>query len=898
MRYTLLVGVTLLLTVNAFAQPRALAGRAGGTIALRENWRLQSSAKIKEQGDAISKAEFRTLGWYPTTVPSTVMAALVENKLYPDLFFGMNLRSVPGCSYKLGANFSNVPMPEDSPFRSSWWYRKEFLIPREDRGRSIALHFDGINYRANIWLNGQKIADAKDVAGTFRLYEFNITDIAKPGTVNTLAVEVFPPEPGDLALTWVDWNPAPPDKNMGIWHDVYVTTGGPVTLRYPQVITDLDLPSLDTAHLTVSAELSNTSNRALRGTLRGRIENIQFSQPVSLAPSETKLVDFTPEQFRQLNVPHPRLWWPVEMGPQNLHTLELEFQAEGGILARETTRFGIRKMTSEVDKDNHRVFKVNGRNILIRGGGWAPDMLLRYRPERLEQEFQYVKDMHLNTIRTEGKLESDYFYELADREGILIIAGWCCCDHWEHWEHRDDYKEGPTWDHDDFVVAQHSQEDQIRRLRNHPSLLAWMNGSDNVPPPEVEKMYIGVLEKYRWPNPYVSSATAKISEVTGQSGVKMAGPYEWVPPSYWLLDTKFGGAHGFATEISPGPAVPPIESLRRMLPKDHLWPIDEYWFYHSGGGQFKTLRVFTDALNTRYGTAQSVEDYAAKSQMMTYEGQRAMFEGYARNKYASGGVIQWMLNNAWPSMIWHLYDYYLRPGGGYYGTKKACEPVHVQYSYDDRSIVVVNNKYQPLSGMKVTAKVFDVNMVEKYSNQAPVNLAGDSVTRAFKLPDIQDLTPTYFLKLALETTDGKLVSSNFYWLSTKDDTLDWAKSTWYYTPASSFADFTALQNLKPVELRTAGRVERKGEEEVAHVTVENPSHSLAFAVHLQLKRGRDGEEVLPVLWEDNYFALLPGEKRELTALYKTKSLEGKSPSLTVEAWNVGRKTQTLAPTRR
>ncbi|HYY93571.1 MAG TPA: hypothetical protein VE713_03565, partial [Pyrinomonadaceae bacterium] len=339
-------------------------------------------------------------------------------------------------------------------------------------------------------------------------------------------------------------------------------------------------------------------------------------------------------------------------------------------------------------------------------------------------------------------------------------------------------------------------------------------------------------------------------------------------------------------EISPGPAVPPVESLRKMLPPEHLWPIDDVWSYHAGGGQFRTLKVFTAAMNARYGEAKGLEDYAAKSQLMTYEGQRAMFEAYARNKYASTGVIQWMLNNAWPSLIWHLYDYYLRPGGGYFGTKKACEPVHVQYSYDDGSVVAVNNTRQPRVGLRLTAKVFDLDMTQKLSETADIDLPADANVRAFTVPKPDRVTPTYFLRLTLEAKDGTLVSSNFYWLSTKEDVLDWGKSTWYYTPTQVFADYTQLQSLPPATLKASGRAVRRGDQEVARVTLENPSRSLAFFVRLQIQRGRGGEEVLPVLWEDNYVSLLPGERRELTATYRVKDSGGAPTSLAVGGWNV------------
>jgi exo-1,4-beta-D-glucosaminidase len=366
----------------------------------------------------------------------------------------------------------------------------------------------------------------------------------------------------------------------------------------------------------------------------------------------------------------------------------------------------------------------------------------------------------------------------------------------------------------------------------------------------------------------------------------MEGPYEWVPPVYWLIDTQAGGAHAFATEISPGPAVPPIESLRRMIPEAHLWPIDEFWNYHAGGAEFKDLAVFTEALNARYGPAKDAQNYAMKAQLMTYEGQRAMFEAYGRNRYTSTGVIQWMLNNAWPSMIWHLYDYFLMPGGGYFGTKKACEPVHVQYSYDDKSVVVVNTTFEPVQDMKLTAQVFDISFAEKFSKIINVNLQADSNLKAFVLPPIPDLSSTYFLRLALEDRHGEMVSSNFYWLSIKDDVLDPQKSKWYYTPVSSFADMTQLERLPPVSLSVSGSSARRAGVEVANITVSNPSRTLAFFIRLQIKQGREGNDVLPIVWQDNYFSLAPGERKQITATYKLGDLAKAMPFLAVEGWNI------------
>ncbi|MFN2533041.1 MAG: glycoside hydrolase family 2 protein, partial [Pyrinomonadaceae bacterium] len=672
--------IILLLSLGVFARTPIEPDSPGMKLLLRKNWKIQSSALVKEGGATISQENYQAKGWYPATVPSTVIGALVENKVYPDPLVDKNLRLIPGCSYPIGANFSNLPMPDDSPFKVSWWYRTQFRAPQKYRGRISWLNFEGINFRANIWLNGKQIASSDQIAGTFRIHELNVQDVLQAGFLNTLAVEVFPQQTDDLGWTFVDWNPSPPDKNMGIFRDVYLTASGPVTVRYPQVVTHFDDASLQMAHLTVNVELNNATEVEVAGVLSVLVGATSVRQRVTLNPRQTKSISLLSTDFPQLNIAHPRVWWPLHMGQQSLHPLTAQFEIGGEISNRASAHFGMREITSELDGQNHRLFKINGRNLLIRGGGWASDIFLRYSTERLNSEFAYVKEMNLNTVRLEGQLQPDSFFDLADRYGILIMAGWCCCSHWEHWQHRADYMEGPTWDKEDYEIAAKSQADQIRRLRNHPSLLVWLNGSDNPPPPDVEQMYLDVLKQYHWPNPFLSSATAKPTSVTGATGVKMEGPYEWVPSAYWLQDTKAGGAHGFATETSPGPAVPPIESLRRFISSDHLWPIDDYWNYHAGGGQFKNLKVFTDALNARYGPANDVENYALKSQLMAYEGQRAMFEAYGGSRYQSTGVIQWMLNNAWPSMIWHLYDYYLATGGGYFGTKKACEPVHAQYS--------------------------------------------------------------------------------------------------------------------------------------------------------------------------------------------------------------------------
>jgi len=576
----------------------------------------------------------------------------------------------------------------------------------------------------------------------------------------------------------------------------------------------------------------------------------------------------------QLELKDPRVWWPYRWGAPNLYSLALDAEADGAPSDHQDVRFGVQDMSSELTAKGHRLFKVNGKPILIRGGGWASDMMFRPASrERLEAEMRYVKEMGLNTIRLEGKLESDLFYDLADGHGILVLPGWCCCDQWEQWD---------KWDAEDHRVAPASLHDQILRLRNHPSVMGWMNGSDAPPPAKVERAYLDVLNELEWSKPVLSNATDTPGPESGPSGVKMRGPYDYVPPSYWLTDTKNGGAFGFATEIGPGGAVPPLESLRRMLPADHLWPIDEVWNFHAGGDEFKDIDRFTESLEARYGKATDVADYARKAQAFTYDNQRAMFEAYARNKYTSTGVVQWMLNNAWPSLIWHLYDYFLRPGGGYYGTKKACEPVHVQYSYDDRSVVVVNDTQQALSGLQASAEVFDLGLASKLARTENVDLAADGVTRAFVLPAVPGLSTTYFVRLKLTEGSGRAVSQNFYWLSTQEDELDWANTKWFYTPTKRHADLTALARLPKTTLSVSSRPGEAGGDGRAVVVVENKGRALAFQTHLRIVDPASGEEVLPVFWDDNYFELFPGEKREVRVAFPSRAA---APSVTAEAWN-------------
>jgi exo-1,4-beta-D-glucosaminidase len=823
-------------------------------ISLNRGWTLESSDALVFGGDVLSTPGADTRGWYTTDLPATVLGAQVargEHGGEDGVFVGTALREIPGQGPP-AQNFSNHPMPPDSPYAVAWWFRHEFHVPAE-AGPHVRLQLDGINYRANVWLNGQRVGET--LIGAYRVFELDVTDLVDRAGVNVLAIELTAPGPCDLALTWVDWNPSPPDKNMGIWRDVWLAWSGPVALRGPYVATALDGEAR--ANLTVAGDLVNHTDLGQTVTVHAELLGRRVAQRVTLEPREQKRFEIDAAGHPELVVDHPELWWPRFMGEPVLHDVVVEVvtRTEATVSDRAAFAFGIREVTSELTADGYALHKVNGKPVLIRGAGWATDLFLRRQPERDLAQLEYVKALNLNTIRFEGMLERADILEWCDREGMLVIAGWCCCDCWEKWD---------QWKEENHAVGAASLASQLARVRRHPSMLSWWYGSDFPPPARVEAAYQGVIKDAGWPAAVASSAANKPTELSGKSGLKMEGPYEYVPPGYWYEDVLRGGAWGFATEISPGAAIPPIESIKKMIPEEHLWPIDSVWSFHAGGQEFHTVHRFVDALTARYGACSDVEDLARWSQVVTYEGQRAMFEAYTRNKYKATGVVQWMLNNAWPSMIWHLHDYFLRPGGGWAGTQKACEPLHVMYGYDDRGVVVTNQHGVGFSGLVVKARVLGLDPA---TSQRPwvfervvvdVDVAADDKTAVMTLPPPEH--PVTFVDLRLETADERLISSNAYWLPATPDVIDYDKAYWLHTPTAQHADLSALRALPPTEIVVRAR--RDGG--AVDVELSNVTDRLAFFVQLRLADA-SGDDVLPIVWSDNYVSLLPGDARSLRA---------------------------------
>ncbi len=859
--------------------------QAAAVTPLHDGWRLQSACKLSAPGDTISVPGFSTSDWISATVPSTVLAAQVAADIYPDPYFGDNLRKIPGTSYPIGHLFANLPMPADSPYRCGWWYRDQFTAPAAaQKGARYWLHFGGINYRADIWFNGHKVADSTQIAGAYRTYDLDVTNYLKPGRTNVLAVETFAPAPSDLGINWVDWNPEPPDKDMGLWGAVDLVSTGAVALRSPMVVTHFPDENLDTAELTVYAEIENATGYPVQGVVSGSASGAEFQQTVSLAPHEQRTVVFTPEQFLQLRIHDPKIWWPWQMGDPHLEHLAMSVRVQGQLSDQQTIEFGIREITSELTGTGSRLFRVNGKPILIRGGGWSQDMLLRTNPVRLRQQFRLVRDLGLNALRLEGKLDTDDFFRLADKYGILVMAGWCCCDHWERWN---------TWTPEDLAIATASLRSQMLRLRHFPSLLVWLNGSDYPPPANVEQAYLNVEAQTHWPNPVLSSASAKPTTVTGVSGVKMTGPYDYVESSYWYIDKVFGGAYGYNTETSPGPDIPSRASRAKFLPDPDAWPPSADWSYHFGGGGFTSLNVLEDAMNAIYAKPASAAQFTRMAGTMAYASERAMFEAYTRNKYYSTGVIQWMLNNAWPSMIWHLYDYNLEADAGYFGVKKACELLHIQYSYDDQSIVVVNSAYKHVDGLHASVDVRGIRWNELYSAKTVVNASADSSQQVFNLPArlFNGMERIFFIDLTLTDSAGHIVSRNFYWVPYTLTTFDWTATLYTHTPAERYPDLTALTHLPPATVVAHAEIANIARGREIRLHLDNRSSALAFQVRTAVRTSSDGL-VAPAFWSDNWIELVPGESRTLTALLPRDAPE--APVIRIDGWNVA--PQTLTPT--
>jgi len=881
---------TPLASAEGVFAPTRVDGEPGSAIPIA-HWQIQSSAKAQQSGAEVSSAGFSTEGWYPVSGRATVMAGLMENGKYENVFYGDNLRAV------------EEPDASGPVFATPWWYRTEFTVSDQAHDTRTWLRINGMIPGADVWLNGQLVADRATVAGAYPVHELEVTRWVHPGS-NTLALRVNAGDPRtSLSIGWVDWNPAPPDNNMGPWRGVDIVRRGPVEITSSQVTSALSLPDLSRAALTVTVQARNLDASAHEATITGVVAGVSLRRTIHLDPDQTQTVSFSPKSDPGLDLHHPEVWWPVGMGAHPLYRLEMTAASDGAVSDRAVATFGIRSVSAHLTPQGYQQFVINGKPVLIRGAGWTPDLFLREDAKRMEAEFSYVVNLGLNTLRSEGKLEDARFYDLADRDGIMILAGWECCDKWESWAKTG----GAPWDAADEKVAAASMSSEARLLRNHPSVIGFLIGSDNAPPAAISKLYVDALHAEDWPLPIIAAAVDQATAETGPSGMKMAGPYSWVPPAYWYAD-QLGGAFGFDSEVSAGASIPLLEDLHRMLAPQELealWKYPEARQYHASAAWsiFATLEPFDTALAKRYGAPKSLEDYVAKAQLDNYDNVRAQFEAFNAHSEAakpSTGVIYWMLNNAWPSLHWHLYDYFLNPAGAYFGAKIANEPVHIQFSYDTRAIVLVNHTLTREQGLRAVVRIRNLEGGVAYERSFKgIDLKGNSARQLAMLPALAGLSRTYFIELELASSGGKSISRNVYWLSTQPDEPDWEHSTWYLTPVTRYADLTALQSLPTATATVRATMHHEGAEDIASVTLTVPpsSQTVALFQHVSIKRAAGGEPVLPILWSDNDITLWPGESMTVTAHLATPGAPAQAqaqaqapgaqaPVVEVSGWNV------------
>lgn len=873
----------------------------GENVLLLTDWFIQSSARLGEGGESLSLPGRSMENWYPASVPSTILGTLIENGVFRQVFWARNLETIS---------------PDD--FAVSWWYRTEFLLSALPWQRTAIFELDGVNYRANIWLNGQKIADASEIFGPFRRFEIDLSPVVKFGEKNVLAIEVIPPKKGEPTIGFVDWNPAPPDRSMGLWRGARIRLTGDVTIKSAFVQTDLKPDSLNEAELTLFVELKNNAARPVEGRLEATIETIKISQPVRLEPREIKKVVFSPESFPQLKIKNPRIWWTHDLGKPELYYLILSFkmmspskpkeeknltperlliQKEKRMPLKQTPeiasdwrvlRFGIRKVESYFNEAGYRGFRLNGRPILIRGGGWVDDLFLNVKPKKLIKEILYARHLNLNALRLEGFWGTGQtFYDLCDENGILLLVGWSCQWEWENLLGKPtDRQYGGIISPEDISLVAQSFRDQVRWLRNHPSILVWLFASDLLPKPELEQEYLKILQEEDPTRPFLVSAASRTSSVSGPSGVKMNGPYDWVPPNYWFEDKKRGGAFGFNTESGPGPQIPQLETLKKILPSSSLWPPDENWLYHCSRGRFQNLDRYLEAMKNRLGEPKSLEEFLRQARYLDYESMRAPFEAFIANRYLATGHIQWMYNSAWPKLWWQLYDYYLLPTSGFYGAKKACSPLHLIYNYATKEIIASNLSSKASGKLKASIRIFNFDLSEKLKMEFPLELGPDTKIILTRLPEVEGLSQVYFLDLRILGSKGELIDHNFYCLTPKPDVLDEEKASWFVTPVKEYADLTLLNSLPPAEVKFKSKVSIKEDRSFISLDLENISSHLAFMVEISIKQKLRQKSVAPIFLEDNYFTLLPKEKRTIRGYFFTEDLEGDEPEIIVSGWNI------------
>lgn len=802
-------------------------------VKLSDGWKIyQDNSKVK----------------YPATVPTTVAGALYDcGQLPSDLF--------------LAENYSTV---DKSRFDVPWWFETSFKA-NPSGGRHFFLKFEGIDYRADIILNDVQLAESENTFGVFKHFEYDVTDFVKAS--NKLKVKISRAQPGDLNIGFVDWNPHALGESMGIWRDVTLNVTGDVKMDDLYVRPLLDVTDMDEADIVVSCVLTNLTSEPVSASLDGMFNGMEFSFPVRLAASESREVVMTSEDIPAFHVNEPRIWWCQPLGSPELYDIVMNCNVDGVLSDSESVTFGIRDIKSFVDEEGHRQFVLNGEPVLLRGAGWTDDLLLRDTPQSIETQVRYVKDMNLNCIRFENIWGKDRtVYQMCDKYGILAMVGWSCQWEWENYcGLPENGRFGCIASRKDQDLAAEYFETQLKWLRNSPSVIGFLVGSDAIPAPELEERYLEIMSRVDY-RPYVNSAADATSEVSGPSGMKMNGPYDFEPADYWYLDERNGGAFGFNTETGIGLNMPVLESLQKMIPADSLWPLSKSWNYHcTTAGSMNTTRNIEKPVAGMYGEATGLEDFIKKAQALDYDGTRVMFEAFRANEPHTTGIIQWMLNSAWPAVYWQLYDWFKVPTAGYYGVKNSNRPVQMVYNYKDNCVYAVNSTRETV-GFNALVEVYDTLSTRLLSEEVEVAVNPREPVKVYDLNAFEG--KPYFLYLLNEDSGV----DNFYCIPSSDTEYS-RRSRWYMTPVSTFPDMRFVSDMPEADVvMTVEQTETDGLTDF-EVTLTNESDKISYMNAISIKNA-GGELIVPAFWSDNYITLMPGCTRVLHCTVDSSLLTG------------------------
>jgi mannosylglycoprotein endo-beta-mannosidase len=861
MKNTLLIILLNFLSLSLFSQSSELI--------LKDNWKAKRATDVLIDGNEITSGGFRPVGWIDATVPGTILTTLLKNGLVPDPFFGMNNDLIPDI-YDTGRDYY------------TYWFYTEFEIQDLSDSQEAWLCFRGINYFAEIFLNGKRV-NTTTHQGMFLREKYLITPYLNNGKINRLAVWVAPPDPAGNAFAgqggdgtigrnvgmqftagW-DWICPIRDRNTGIWDKVSIEITGEADLRNPFVETfvpGIRIPGEQQApaRIRVSSEIVNTYPGQLNGILKITFGDYTAEEKVTLGPNEEKVF-----RFREIKIGNPRLWWPNGMGDQPLYNLRIDLVDQSGkSMDSENVTFGIRETGNYFDDQiKARVFTVNGQKVFIKGGNWiASDALLRLSEERYDAEIKYHASMNMNMIRVwgGGLTERPEFYDACDRYGILVwqdiwITG-DCNGEWNDQTKKDSQARRKSYP-DDHRLFIESLTDQIKMLRNHPGLYLWCGGNETYPPPDIlETLERVIFPQYDPGRFFLDKSTSPVL-MTNDKGGTGDGPYGIREPERIFTERSFP----FNPETG-SIGIPNYEGLLKIIPVNELVPPrtgrpSQSWQYH----KYLSLADFPD----RYGKVKDIRDFCFKSQIVSYEQYRALQEGFNYKMWDwYSGMLVWKNQNPWTALRGSFYDYYLDCNGGYYGYRHGAEPVHIQLNLNDSSVCILNQT--PLQVEDITASVllYDLHGKQLSANKMKLNLNPNEkiLTDKILLPGKND--EIYFLKLKLEDNSG-IIDENLYWLSAKPH---------------SYERLNELQQVRVTALT------KRGTGDKINISVTNPSDEPAFFLRLKVT-GKNDELISPAFFSDNYFTLMPGETKEVTVqipdeIFAQSQIDLK---LVVEGWN-------------